>query len=52
MPIWYDMDRHRQSDVGFPTLVVGGGTMTVYESLSIMINFGIFIVALLSFTKR
>ena len=35
------MDRHRQSDVGFPTHPSrGGDTMTVYESLSLMIMFG------------
>ena len=46
MPVWYDMDRHRQSDVGFPTLYrVGGDSMTVFEALSLMIAFATLVVA-------
>ena len=53
MPVWYDMDRHRQSDVGFPTPPSrGGDTMTVYESLSLMIMFGTLIAILCSFHKK
>ena len=46
------MDRHRQSDVGFPTLYgVGGDSMTVFEALSLMINFGT-LIAILAFHKK
>ena len=37
--------------VGFSTPRVGGGSMTVYETLSLMITFGILLVAILSFRK-
>ena len=46
MPVWYDIGRHRQSDVGFPTLAVGGGSMmSTYEALSLAINFCLLIIA-------
>jgi len=37
--------------VGFSTPRVGGGSMTDYETLSLMIPFGILIVAIFSFRK-
>jgi len=33
-------------------LMEGGGAMTVYEAISLMITFGMFVIALLSFHKR
>ncbi len=53
MPMWYDMDRHRQSDVGFPTLYrVGGDSMTVFEALSLMIAFATLVVLILSYRSK
>ena len=52
MPVWYDMDRHRQSDVGFPTLAVGDDNMTVFEALSLMIAFATLVVLILSYRSK
>jgi len=51
--MWYNMGTIEIGTQGWSaTPLKGGEAMTVYETLNLMIAFGLFVIAILSFHKR